>query len=114
MAWGALLDLILHSPGGSIGAAEAIVLYLRSRFKHIRVIVPNLAMSAAAMISCAADKIVLGKHSFLGPTDPQIPIRTVNGLEFVPAQAILDEFERAKLECRNKRNRFGWHPILTQ
>ena len=70
------LDLILHSPGGSIGAAEAIVSYLRSRFEHIRVVVPNLAMSAAAMISCAADELVLGEHSFLGPTDPQIPIQT--------------------------------------
>ena len=108
------LDLILHSPGGSIGAAEAIVSYLRSRFEHIRIIVPNLAMSAAAMISCAADELVLGEHSFLGPTDPQIPIRTVNGIEFVPVQAILDEFERAKLECRSRGNRFGWHPILTQ
>lgn len=25
------------------------------------------------MIACAADEIVLGKHSFLSPTDPQIP-----------------------------------------
>ena len=44
------LDLILHSPGGSPEAAEAIVSYLRSRFSHIRVIVPQLAMSAATMI----------------------------------------------------------------
>ena len=40
---GDLLDLILHSPGGSPEAAEAIVSYLRSRFSHIRVIVPQLA-----------------------------------------------------------------------
>ena len=44
---GTALDLILHSPGGSVEAAEAIVSYLRSRFLHIRVIVPQLAMSAA-------------------------------------------------------------------
>ena len=55
------LDLILHSPGGSPEAAEAIVSYLRSRFSHIRVIVPQLAMSAATMIACAADEIVLGR-----------------------------------------------------
>ncbi|MCY4309898.1 MAG: hypothetical protein OXC54_01055 [Rhodospirillaceae bacterium] len=34
------LDLILHSPGGSPEAAEAIVSYVRSRFSHIRVISP--------------------------------------------------------------------------
>ena len=60
------IDIILHSPGGMVEAAEAIVSYLRSRFSHIRVIVPQLAMSAATMISCAADEIVMGKHSFQG------------------------------------------------
>lgn len=79
------LDLILHSPGGSPEAAEAIVSYLRSRFSHIRVIVPNFAMSAATMIACAADEIVLGKHSFLGPTDPQILIPTGLGARWVAA-----------------------------
>ena len=62
------LDLILHSPGGSPEAAEAIVGYLRARFRHIRVLVPQLAMSAATMIACACNEIVMGKHSFLGPT----------------------------------------------
>ena len=61
------LDLILHSPGGFPEAAEGIVTYLRSRFQNIRVIVPQLAMSAATMIACAADEVVMGKHSFLGP-----------------------------------------------
>lgn len=41
------LDLILTSPGGSPEAAEAIMGYLRSRFDHIRAVVPVAAMSAA-------------------------------------------------------------------
>src|SRR5437868_4027241 len=56
------LDLILHSPGGTIEAAEALVLYLRSKFDNIRAIVPNLAMSAATMISCASNRVMMGKH----------------------------------------------------
>src|SRR5262249_18342106 len=40
------LDLILHSPGGSLEVADQIVQYLRSKFKHIRAIVPQNAMSA--------------------------------------------------------------------
>lgn len=92
---GSNLDLVLHSPGGSLESAEAIVAYLRSRFSHIRVFVPNLAMSAATMICCVADEIVLGKHSFLGPTDAQILLPTPSGGRFVPAQAILNEFDRA-------------------
>ena len=93
------LDLILHSPGGSPEAAEAIVSYLRSRFSHIRVIVPQLAMSAATMVACAADEIALGKHSFLGPTDPQLVLQTALGTRAVPAQAVLDQFDRAQREC---------------
>jgi len=92
------LDLILHSPGGSLEAAEQIVQYLRSKYNYIRVIIPQNAMSVATMIACAADEIVMGKHSALGPIDPQITFPTTNGHFTAPAQAILDEFEQAKKE----------------
>lgn len=108
------LDLVLHSPGGSPEAAEAIVSYLRSRFTSIRVIVPQLAMSAATMIACAANEIVLGKHSFLGPTDPQIVLETQLGIRLVPAQAILDQFSQAQRECENPSRLAAWLPMLSQ
>lgn len=111
---GPKLDLILHSPGGSVEAAEAIVSYLRSRFLHIRVIVPQLAMSAATMISCAADEILMGKHSFLGPTDPQLTFSTPLGTRSVPAQAILDQFDRAQRECSDPAKLSAWLPMLSQ
>jgi len=95
------LDLILHSPGGSLEAAEQIVNYLRSKYKHIRVIIPQNAMSAATMIACAADVIVMGKHSAIGPIDPQITIPAATGHFVAPAQSILDEFELAKKEIKN-------------
>ena len=108
------LDLILHSPGGSPEAAEAIVAYIRSRFSHVRVIVPNLAMSAATMIACAADEIVLGDHSFLGPIDPQLTLPTPLGSRSVPAQAILDQFGRAQRECADPGKLSAWLPMLNQ
>lgn len=95
---GDALDLILHSPGGSLEAAEQIVQYLRSKYHHIRAIVPQNAMSAATMIACACDEIIMGKQSAIGPTDPQITFPTPNGLFTVSAQALLDEFEQAKAE----------------
>ena len=67
---GSNLDLVLHSPGGFPETAEAIVAYLRSRFDHMRVFVPQQAMSAATMIACAANEIWMGNHSFLGSTEP--------------------------------------------
>ena len=110
---GSNLDLVLHSPGGYPESAEALVSYLRSRFSHIRIIVPQLAMSAASMIACSADEIVLGKHSFLGPTDPQIPLATGTGV-VVPAQAVLDQFEKAKKECIDPAKLSAWLPMLGQ
>lgn len=111
---GSNLDLILHSPGGSAEAAEAIVSYLRSKFKNIRVIVPQAAMSAATLIACAADSIVMGKHSSLGPIDPQLVIQTSLGWQMMPAQAILDQFELAKKECKDHRKLAAWAPMLAQ
>lgn len=83
------LDLILHTPGGSPTAAETIVSYLRSKFdKDIRIIVPQIAMSAGTMIACSGKEIIMGKQSSLGPIDPQF-----NG---IPAFNIKEEFEEAK------------------
>ena len=106
------LDLIIHSPGGSAEAAESIVTYLRKRFEHIRVIVPIAAMSAATMIAMAADEIVMGQHSQLGPIDPQFTIQTPEGPRSAPAKAILNQFELAKKECTKPSNLAAWMPIL--
>jgi hypothetical protein len=108
------LDLILHSPGGSPEATEAVVTYLRSKFDDIRVIIPHAAMSAATMLACAADNIVMGKHSFLGPIDPQFILQTPLGISAVPAQAILDQFKRAQEECKEPAALSSWLPILSQ
>lgn len=105
------LDLILHSPGGSPEATASVVRYLRRKFDHIRVFVPVAAMSAATMWSLAGDLIVMGKHSQLGPIDPQLVLPQGQ----VPARAIIDQFERAKKECAENPDMLGaWLPILQQ
>lgn len=111
---GPALDLILHSPGGSAEATEAFVDYLRTKFSDIRVIIPQVAMSAATMLACSANTIVMGKHSSLGPIDPQMILETPLGVRAHPAQAILDQFKRAQEECKNPANLSSWLPILGQ
>ncbi len=106
------VDLFLHSPGGSAEAAESIVEYLRTRFDHIRVVVPVAAMSAATMVALGADEIVMGAHSQLGPIDPQFTIFTPEGPRSAPAQAIKDQFEMAKAECQDPTNIAAWLPIV--
>jgi ClpP class serine protease len=111
---GDAVDLILHSPGGEIEAAEALVTYLRARFSDIRVIVPGMAMSAATMMACAGNRIVMGKHSFLGPIDPQFIVNTATGPRQVAAFAILEQFELAKKECQDATKLAAWLPMLAQ
>jgi len=108
------LDLIVHSPGGSAEVTEALVSYIRTKFTHVRVIVPQAAMSAATMLACAANTIMMGKHSFLGPVDPQFILDTKLGVQSVPAQAILDQFDKAKEECQDPKLLGHWIPILEQ
>jgi len=87
------LDLLLHTPGGSITATESLVQYLRKLFgTDIRAIVPQIAMSAGTMIACACKSIVMGKQSSIGPIDPQM-----NG---IPAQGVIEEFKRAIAEVK--------------
>ncbi len=92
------LDIILHSPGGSPVATEQVVDYLRAKFNDIRIFVPQAAMSAATLMCCAADSVVMGDHSSLGPIDPQIPMQTPVGTRNIGAHAVLEQFET--LLCR--------------
>jgi len=109
------LDIILHSSGGLAEATEALVIYLRSVFDHIRVIIPYGAMSAATMFACSANEIVMGKHSFIGPIDPQIIVHTRLGLQSIATQAIIEQFDLARTECwKNPKNLGVWLPIIEQ
>lgn len=102
------LDLILHTPGGSPTATEAIVNYLKDKFKKdLVVIVPQIAMSAGTLIACSAKEIIMGRQSSLGPVDPQL-----NG---IPAENILMEFIEAKEDlARNPKNAQYWAIKLQQ
>ena len=54
------LDLLLHTPGGSIAATESIVDYLHRMFNHdMRAIVPQIAMSAGTMMACSCKRIIM-------------------------------------------------------
>jgi len=90
------LDVLVHSPGGSAEVTEQIVDLLRSKFDDIRFIVPHMAMSAATMLCLSGNAILMDERSALGPIDPQIRIPLPTGEVWLPAQVIIDEFERAQ------------------
>lgn len=68
------VDLMLHTVGGDIDAAEKMITVLRKRVGtgRLRVIVPDFAKSAGTLIALGADAIVMSDSSELGPIDPQI------------------------------------------
>jgi ATP-dependent protease ClpP protease subunit len=93
VAAGSDLDLLLHTPGGDVDQAERIVLLCRKRVGDgtFRVVVPDSAKSAGTLIAIAADAIVMGEPSELGPIDPQVTITTASGEPMQrPAQSFLD------------------------
>lgn len=103
------LLLILHTPGGMAEAAQTIVDYLRSKFSAIDVIVPTYAMSAGTMIALGCNRIVMGRQSQLGPTDPQL---IVENRPF-SAHSIVEQFEEAKGEISgNPVLAHAWAPVL--
>jgi membrane-bound ClpP family serine protease len=102
------LDLILHTPGGETAATESLVDYLREMFgTNIRAVIPQLALSAGTMIACACDDILMGKHSSLGPIDPQ--------LGRLPAHGVVEEFRRAHAEIKADPSKAAvWQPIIAK
>jgi len=80
------LDLILHTPGGLVLAAEQIAQALIRHRAKVTVFVPHYAMSGGTLLALAADEIVLDRNAVLGPVDPQIGQ--------YPAASILKVLER--------------------
>ena len=66
------IDLIIHTPGGLVLAAEQIANALRKHKGKVTVFVPHYAMSGGTLIALAADEIVMDENAVLGPIDPQL------------------------------------------
>ena len=104
------LLFILHTPGGLAEAVQTIIDYLRSKFTSIDVLIPTYAMSAGTMLALGCDKIIMGRQSQLGPTDPQL---VSNGSSF-SAHSIVEQFEEAKSDISNTVElAHAWAPVLS-
>ena len=66
------IDFVLHTPGGLVLAAMQIARAVEAHKAKVTVYVPVYAMSGGTLIALAADEIVLGEFSMLGPIDPQM------------------------------------------
>ena len=76
------IDLMLHTPGGDVDAAEKLITLLQSMVGddgQLRIIVPDFAKSAGTLMALGANTIVISESSELGPIDPQVSLRDGNG-----------------------------------
>ena len=80
------IDLVLHTPGGLVLAAEQIASALCRHPAKVTVFVPHYALSGGTLIALAADEIVMDENAVLGPVDPQVGNQ--------PAVSILSVLER--------------------
>jgi ClpP class serine protease len=74
------VDVILHTPGGIVIAAEQIAQALAARCGRVTAFVPLHALSGGTLVAIAADEIAMDKNAVLGRIDPQ--------LLYFPAQSI--------------------------
>jgi len=66
------VDIILHTPGGLLHAAQQILHALKHHRGRKTAFIPYSAWSAGTMIALACDEIVLGSSAVIGPIDPQL------------------------------------------
>lgn len=94
------IDLILHTPGGDVDAAEKLITLVRSATGEegqLRIIVPDYAKSAGTLMALGANTLLMSDSSELGPIDPQVSSKDGNGNDVVySVLTYLYAYEEAK------------------
>jgi len=86
------MDAILFSAGGDPDQAYLIATMLQEYAKEkLTIIVPRYAKSAATLLACSADEVVVGPASELGPIDPVIEVPETR--RYVPVQSLIELIE---------------------
>ena len=89
------IDLVVHTPGGLVLAAEQISRALHKHPAKVTVLVPHYAMSGGTLLALAADEIVMDDNAVLGPVDPQIgqwpAASIIKAVEQKPVERVNDE-----------------------
>lgn len=94
------VDIIVDSFGGDADSAYHIAKILNTHFSGtITYIVPRYAKSAATLLVCGGNKIVLGETSELGPLDPQI---YQNDGSYISAKAVKSTLDLIKKQLKTR------------
>lgn len=103
------VDIILETPGGFAEVVEDLVKLVRKKHRNVGIIVPGTAKSAGTIFSMAADEILMGELSALGPIDAQIQSK---GKKF-SADAFLEGLNKIRQEATSKKSlELAYIPML--
>lgn len=103
------IDIILETPGGFAEVVEDLVKLIRSKFNKVGIIIPGMAKSAGTIFTMAADEILMGTTSALGPIDAQIS----SGGKRFSADAFLAGFNSIRLDAEKKNHLdIAYIPVL--
>ena len=89
---------------------------MRNKFTDIRFVIPNIAKSAATMMTMSGNEVLMDANDELGPVDPQLVFRKGDGsIIQSPAQAIVDQFDEAQALIGKDPSKLpAWLAILQQ
>ena len=87
------IDLIIHTPGGLVLAANQIAHALLRHPAKVTVFVPHFAMSGGTLIALAADEIIMDENAVLGPVDPQLGGMPAASIVKVPSEKPIEKVE---------------------
>lgn len=102
------LHVMLASPGGDGETAVRLVRMAQQRCRHLTVIVPDQAKSAATIFALGAHHILMGPTSDLGPVDPQLHIAGV----WVSAKDLIEAVDRAQQAVSAAPDSYPLHVAL--
>ena len=89
---GKSLDVIIDSQGGDINAAYNLaLLFRRYGSEKLTFLIPRWAKSAATLLTCGGDEILMTPVAELGPLDPQIT-------EMNPLEQRMEQFSPIHIE----------------
>lgn len=101
------LHLMLCSPGGDGEVAIRLARMAQAACDSFVVVVPEIAKSAATILTLGADEVIMGPTSDLGPIDPQIFLPDRG---FVSAKDLIASVTRAIEEVDRRPNTY---PLVT-
>lgn len=106
----AAFDLMLVSLGGDGETAMRMAAMCHAGRVDFRVVVPDIAASAATLLALAAESILMSDTSTLGPVDPQLwfPARE----RLVPAKEIITIIDDLDERVQNNPHAFEFYSAL--